>query len=300
MLQAWQQAPDRSALRLTGDPRVWLRAAGQLGLDDQAVEAACTGPAVDERLPPMGRSTPGGARLAWAALDASLARLDDGSAKALVTGPIAKAGMLEIGFPYPGHTEYLAAYAGAARVLMVMSAPRFHVGLHTVHIPLRNVPKALSPAGIAADLRLLAGWLAAIGESGTIGVCGLNPHAGEDGALGHEEDSIRAGMAGARAAGIAVDGPLPGDTAFVDLANGRLAAVLAMYHDQGLAPFKLRHFHDGVNVSVGLPWLRTSPDHGTAFSLAAAGPQAADPASAIAALGLAARGVGASRPDPLS
>lgn len=300
MLQAWQAAADRAALRLCGDPRVWLRAAGQLGLATDEVEAACVGAAVAEPLPPMGCATSAGARLAWMALDEALAGLHDGQARALVTGPIAKASMLEVGFPYPGHTEYLAERAGARRVLMVMSAPRFHVGLHTVHIPLRDVAGAVSADGIAADLTLLAAWLATIGEGGTLGVCGLNPHAGEDGALGDEEIVIRSGMQQARAAGLALAGPLPGDTAFVDLASGRLAGVLAMYHDQGLAPFKLRHFHDGVNVTVGLPWLRTSPDHGTAFSLAAVGPQAADPASAAAALALALRGIGALPPDALS
>lgn len=278
-------------IRLLGDPRIWLRAAGQMGLDTERVEALCAGRALDYSLPPLGRATPEGARLAWAALDEAIDAAKPGVA--VVTGPIAKASMLEVGFPHAGHTEYLAERTGTGRVLMVMSAPRFHVGLHTVHLPLREVPAAISAEGIAEDLALLSGWLQAVGEQGTIGVCGLNPHAGEEGALGDEEAAIRGGMALARARGLAVEGPWPGDTVFVDLRVGRLAAVLAMYHDQGLAPFKLAHFHDGVNVTVGLPWLRTSPDHGTAFALAAAGPAGVDSASAAAALRLAARAVGA-------
>lgn len=287
------EAYDHSAapIRLLGDPRIWLRAAGQMGLDTDRIESLCAGRALDQSLPPLGRATSEGARLAWAALDEAIDTARPGVT--VVTGPIAKASMLEVGFPHAGHTEYLAERTGARRVLMVMSAPRFHVGLHTVHIPLREVPSAVSAEGIAEDLALLSGWLQAVGERGVIGICGLNPHAGEDGALGDEEATIRAGMATARARGLEVEGPRPGDTVFVDLQAGRLAAVLAMYHDQGLAPFKLAHFHDGVNVSVGLPWLRTSPDHGTAFALAAAGPAGVDAASAVAALRLAARAVGA-------
>lgn len=287
MLRAW--AAQTVPPLLCGDPRIWLRAAGQLEMDADAVEAACVGCAGDLPLPTAGQPTAAGARLAWQALDEALdAVLADGGA--IVTGPIAKAGMLEVGFAHAGHTEYLAERAGVDRVLMVMSAPGFHVGLHTVHIPLAEVPAAVRGDVLERDVEALAAYLARLGEPGTIAVCGLNPHAGESGRIGFEEEQrIAPAVARLRARGVAVEGPLPGDTVFHAMVEGRFAAVLAMYHDQGLAPFKLRHFHDGVNVTVGLPWVRTSPDHGTAFSLAAVGPAAADATSAIAAVRLARR-----------
>lgn len=294
MLRAWQRFADDLPLTLCGPADVWRRAAHQIGADPARLAGDVDAASGVDLLPPPGRPDGEGARAAWRSLDEAIEGVDGRRDRAIVTGPIAKAPMLEAGFPYPGHTEYLARRAGVERVLMVMSAPRFHVGLHTVHIPLAEVPARVEADGLVRDLELLGGYLERLGEfDGPIAVCGLNPHAGEEGRLGTEESVIAAALARVRAAGGLVEGPVPGDTAFVELARGGYSGVLAMYHDQGLGPFKVRHFRDGVNVTVGLPYVRTSPDHGTAFELAADGAGAADPASAVAAVELAARLCGA-------
>lgn len=286
MLAAWWENHTAASLRLAGDPRVWLRAADQLGIPCALVQPALGDGSAGVELPPLGQATDAGAQIAWQALDAALARVLAGQSVGLVTGPIAKATMLAQGFPCPGHTEYLAHRSGAERVLMVMYAPKFVVGLSTVHIPLRAVADVLTSEAIIEDGRLLLGFLRQIGVGQPrLAICGINPHAGEGGALGDEDARVAAAVTVLRDDGFNVSGPWPGDTVFAALAAGEYDAVLAMYHDQGLAPFKLRHFYDGVNVTVGLPFVRTSPDHGTAFSLAARG--GADPASAKAAVRLA-------------
>ena len=208
---------------------------------------------------------------------------------ALVTAPIDKHACQGAGFAYPGHTEYLAARAGGVDVAMLLAGARLRVALVTIHVALREVPQRLDVDAVVRAGTLLADGLRrrfSIAQP-RIGVLGLNPHAGEGGMLGAEEQQIIApAIARLAAAGTAIfEGPLPADTAFAFAERGRYDAVLAMYHDQGLGPFKLLHFSDGVNLTLGLPFVRTSPDHGTARDIAAAG--TADPSSFRAAVKMA-------------
>ena len=220
--------------------------------------------------------------------------LADPARRALVTAPIDKAGCRAEGFEFPGHTEYLAARAGVEDFAMLMAGPRLRVVLATIHLPLREVPERLTTAGIVRAGRLLARamprWVR--GRPAIVGILGLNPHAGERGMLGDEERTIiepavelLRQWAAEHAVPVEFRGPLPADTAFPAHAEGRLDGVVAMYHDQGLGPFKLLHMHDGVNMTLGLPFVRTSPDHGTARDIAGRG--VADPSSMFAAVALA-------------
>ena len=209
---------------------------------------------------------------------------------ALVTAPIDKKACADEGFAFPGHTEYLAHRAGDCPVAMLMAGPKIRVVLATIHMPLRSVPERLTPACIVSAGRLLAhGLRDRFGcAAPRIAVLGLNPHAGERGLLGSEEiEVIAPAIARLRAElGFArFSDPLPADTAFHAHVRGDYDGVVAMYHDQGLGPFKLLHFHDGVNVTLGLPFVRTSPDHGTALDIAGTG--RADPSSMRAAIRLA-------------
>ena len=212
---------------------------------------------------------------------------------ALVTAPIDKHACLAEGFAYPGHTEYLAARAGVGDdFAMLMAGPILRVALATIHVPLRRVPEVLTSAAIVRAGRLL---VAALRRDFSIArprvaVLGLNPHAGEQGALGHEDQQVVAPAVEALATAhpeATIVGPSPADAALPAHGRGELDAVLAMYHDQGLAAFKLLHFADGVNVTLGLPFVRTSPDHGTAKDIAHQG--RADPSSMLAAIDLARR-----------
>lgn len=208
---------------------------------------------------------------------------------ALVTAPIDKHACRAAGFAYPGHTEYLAARAGGVDVAMLLAGERLRVALVTIHVALRDVPHQLDVAAVVRAGSLLAdGLRRRFGiDRPKIGVLGLNPHAGEGGMLGREEQEVIAPAIELLAAteDATFVGPLPADTAFAFAERGRFDAVLAMYHDQGLGPFKLLHFSDGVNLTLGLPFVRTSPDHGTARDIAAAG--TADPSSFFAAVKMA-------------
>jgi 4-hydroxythreonine-4-phosphate dehydrogenase len=224
--------------------------------------------------------------------------LEDPRGRALVTAPIDKAGCRDEGFAFPGHTEYLAARAHVDDFAMLMVGPRLRVVLATIHIPLREVPLRLDIASIVRAGTLLARALRSLfgRPRPIIGVLGLNPHAGERGLLGDEEITTVAPAvlalnqwAAEHGEPAVFRGPLPADTAFAIHAEGRLDGLVAMYHDQGLAPFKLLHMHDGVNMTLGLPFVRTSPDHGTARDIAGRG--IADPSSLFAAVALA-RGPG--------
>ncbi len=209
---------------------------------------------------------------------------------ALVTAPIDKKACSEEGFAFPGHTEYLAHRAGDCEVAMLMAGPKIRVVLATIHMPLAEVPRRLDGDAVVRAGGLLARALRdRFGCSRPrVAVLGLNPHAGERGLLGDEEFTvIKPAIERLRAeAGFAeFSGPLPADTAFHAHTQGAFDGVVAMYHDQGLGPFKLLHFHDGVNMTLGLPFVRTSPDHGTALDIAGQG--VADPSSLSAALRLA-------------
>lgn len=220
--------------------------------------------------------------------------LEDPRGLALVTAPIDKAGCRDEGFTFPGHTEYLAMRAQVDDFAMLMVGPILRVVLATIHIPLREVPLRLDTAGIVRAGKLLARALRShFGRPRPIiGVLGLNPHAGERGLLGDEEITTVAPAvlalnhwAAEHQEPAVFRGPLPADTAFAIHAAGQLDGVVAMYHDQGLAPFKLLHMRDGVNMTLGLPFVRTSPDHGTARDIAGRG--IADPSSMFAAVALA-------------
>ncbi|MEM9012859.1 MAG: 4-hydroxythreonine-4-phosphate dehydrogenase PdxA [Pseudomonadota bacterium] len=213
-----------------------------------------------------------------------------GEAAALVTAPINKWALIDgADFAFPGHTEYLAHLAGGVTPVMMLAGPGLRVVPVTVHIPLAEVPGRLSVALIVATVRIAARALQTdFGiDSPRLAVAGLNPHAGEGGAIGLEErDIIAPAVAALQAEGHDLTGPLPADTMFHAPARARYDAAICMYHDQALVPLKTLHFDQGVNVTLGLPFVRTSPDHGTAYDIAGQG--CADPASMIAAVRLAA------------
>lgn len=219
------------------------------------------------------------------AVDLALA----GHVAAVVTAPISKAAMHLGGYRYPGHTELLAERCQAREYAMMLAGGDFRVVLATIHCPLREVPARLNQADLERLLTLTHRSL--VSDFGLarpcLGVAALNPHAGESGLFGDEEARIIApAIAAVRAQQLDVVGPLPADTIFVRHQRGEFDAVVVMYHDQGLIPLKLLHFGDAVNVTLGLPIIRTSVDHGTAYDLAGTGQ--ADPGSLKAALRLAA------------
>ncbi|HEX7969710.1 MAG TPA: 4-hydroxythreonine-4-phosphate dehydrogenase PdxA [Stellaceae bacterium] len=236
----------------------------------------------------VGRPDPANAPAVIEAITTGVALTAQGRAAALVTNPIQKEALYAAGFRHPGHTEFLAELAGGAEHAMMLACPELRVVLVTIHLPLREALAALSTEKIVAVGRIAAAGLArdfAIARP-RLAVAALNPHAGEHGALGREEiDIIAPAVAALRAAGIAADGPAPADTLFHPAARRRYDAVLCMYHDQALIPLKTIDFARGVNVTLGLPFIRTSPDHGTALDIAGTGK--ADPTSLVAALKLA-------------
>lgn len=219
---------------------------------------------------PNGETGRASARYLETAIDLISRGLVDGVA----TCPISKFSWQQAGYEYPGHTEMLAALTASSDYAMMLAGSRLRVVPATIHLPLREVPGRLSPATIFRLLKTIDSALRvdfAI-PAPRIGVAGLNPHAGEKGLFGDEESTIIApAVVQARQLGLTVDGPLPPDTIFHQAANGAFDVILAMYHDQGLIPFKLLHFADGVNVTLGLPIVRTSVDHGTAYDLAGKG-----------------------------
>ncbi len=237
-----------------------------------------------------GRPDPANARYVLALLDRAVAATLAGEFDALVTAPVHKGIINDAGVAFTGHTEYLAERTHSSRPVMMLTTGELRVALATTHLPLHAVSGAISSELLFEVGTILARELAsgfAVPEP-RIAVCGLNPHAGEGGHLGDEELRVIApAIARLRAAGIRAEGPLPADTVFVPQVLARFDAVLAMYHDQGLPVIKHAGFEHAVNVTLGLPLIRTSPDHGTAFELAGTGQ--ADVRSLSAAVQLAAR-----------
>ena len=230
------------------------------------------------------------ARAAAAALEEAVALARTGEIDAVVTGPIHKARMYEVGFAFPGQTEFFAERCGVKNFAMLLTGGKITVALVTTHLPLSQVVSSLTTGEIVRVGLLLADFLRRrLVRTPRISVAGLNPHAGESGALGREEiDVITPAVIElqiACGASATVAGPFSPDTIFHYTAQGDWDAVLCMYHDQGLIPLKLHAFHEGVNVTLGLPFPRTSPDHGTAFQIAGKG--IARPDSMIAAIKLA-------------
>ena len=242
----------------------------------------------DRRAGTLGKPDAQSAAAALAALDEAVRQLKDGRADAVVTGPVSKQGLQALGFPYPGQTEYFASAFGVADYGMLLTGATLTVGLATIHEPLAKVPQLLTVERIVRSGLLTAAFLRRRGiPHPRIAVAGLNPHAGENGAFGDEEIRIiQPAIDRLNQAAVAIfSGPAVPDAIFRDAAHGHHHAVLAMYHDQGLIPLKLLDFDTAVNVTLGLPKPRTSPDHGTAFSIA--GKNLANPSSMIAAIRLA-------------
>lgn len=223
-----------------------------------------------------------------AAISQAVALVTEGAASAICTAPINKKALKDgAGFAYPGHTEYLAALAGGQDVVMMLACPELRVVPATIHIALEEVAGSLTPAHLEQVLRLThAGLRRDFGiPSPRIAVAGLNPHAGEGGSMGRQEVDWIAALITRLGPELGCFGPLPADTMFHGSARAGYDAAVAMYHDQALIPIKTIDFAGGVNITLGLPFIRTSPDHGTAFDIAGQG--IADPTSMIAALDMA-------------
>jgi 4-hydroxythreonine-4-phosphate dehydrogenase len=224
-----------------------------------------------------------------AAIEEAVSLCLTGEASGIVTNPIQKEVLYDVGFKFQGHTDFLAHLAGCTgKDVMMLVGEGLRAVPVTVHIPLSDVPKALTTAAIVSQGKTVAAALTKYFGivAPRLAITGLNPHAGENGAMGHEDQTIVSpAVDQLRSAGISVQGPLPADTAFHPEARATYDAILCMYHDQALIPVKTLDFHGGVNVTLGLPLIRTSPDHGTALSLAGTGK--ANPASLIAAIKLA-------------
>ena len=238
-----------------------------------------------------GTPTAAGATCALHALETGIGMTRTQASCALVTGPVSKFALHGIGYTHPGQTEFIAERCGvtATNAVMMLAGPGLRVVPLTVHIPLSEVPERLTTDLIVAKARVTARALRrdfGIAEP-QLAIAGLNPHAGESGDLGSEEAQIiQPAIEQLQSEGIAIDGPLASDSLFAPHVRTRYDALLCCYHDQALAPFKALHFHDGVNLTLGLPIIRTSPDHGTAFNIAGKG--LADPRPTIAAIALAA------------
>ncbi len=252
-------------------------------------------PHLAPRLTP-GRISAAAARAAAAWIYFGVRGCQTGFLDALVTAPICKEGFARAGLPFPGHTELLARLTGTRRFAMMLFGGPLRVVLATRHLPLVQVPGALRQDELTETIRLTGEGLAWMGlRRRRIAVCGLNPHAGDGGLLGDEETRIIApAIRAARRPGVQLSGPVPGDTVFHQAFHGHYEAIVAMYHDQGLGPLKMLAFDTGVNLTLGLPIVRTSPDHGTALNIA--GQDRANPASMVAALEWAIRL--ARRPNP--
>ena len=242
----------------------------------------------------LGKPTIETARAAAAALEEAVTLARRGTLAAVVTGPVHKARMFEAGFKFPGQTEFFAERCGVKNFAMLLTGGKITVALVTAHLPLRKVPSALKQSEIVRVGLLLVDFLHRRSKkTPRIAVAGLNPHAGESGKLGREEIEIispaiaelNQSLLTSHQSPSVFTGPVSPDTLFHRLAEGEWDAALCMYHDQGLIPLKLHAFHTGVNVTLGLPFPRTSPDHGTAFDIAGKG--IAQPNSMIAAITVA-------------
>ncbi|WP_192646279.1 4-hydroxythreonine-4-phosphate dehydrogenase PdxA [Sphingopyxis sp. OAS728] len=238
-----------------------------------------------------GVPTAAGATCALHALETGIGLTRNQASSALVTGSVSKYALHGIGYTHPGQTEFIAERCGvtATNAVMMLAGPTLRVVPLTVHIPLSEVPERLTIELIVAKARIVArGLKRDFGiEAPRIALAGLNPHAGESGQLGSEEERIMTpAIAQLAEDGVVVEGPFAADSLFAPAVRANYDALLCPYHDQALTPFKALHFHDGVNLTLGLPIIRTSPDHGTAFNIAGTG--AADPGPTIAAIAMAA------------
>ena len=281
-----------------GDAGILRRAAAVLGQAVEVAEGGESGPgrivvrSLSSLSPdevPFGRISEAGSRamadyIREAARDALAGRVDG-----VVTCPITKEGLKMAGVPFPGHTEFLADLCGGADVVMMLAGDRLRVALVTIHVALRKALELLSLPVIVRTIRITHDFFRKYmgTDAPRIAVAGVNPHAGEGGLFGDEEETMVApAVAACRKEGIDASGPYPPDTLFFRAYRGEFDVVVAMTHDHGLIPLKLVHFEDGVNVTMGLPVIRTSVDHGTAYDIAGKG--VASPGSLLAAIRLAA------------
>lgn len=280
-------------------PRIAVTLGDPAGIGPEVVEAALASPLLPTDVEWLvlgsregvqaGQPDNKSSRSALDSLQKAAAMLADGSVDGVVTGPVSKDRLQVLGFEHPGQTEFFAKAMGVSEYGMLLAGERLSVGLATIHEPLSRVAQLLDVAGISRIGRLTAAYLRQRGiPSPRIAVAGLNPHAGENGRFGNEERTLIApAIAALNATGLArFSGPHVPDAVFREASEGRHDAVIAMYHDQGLIPLKLLDFDNAVNVTLGLPRPRTSPDHGTAYELAGKG--LASPSSMIAAMRLAA------------
>jgi 4-hydroxythreonine-4-phosphate dehydrogenase len=284
-----------------GLPRVALTVGDPAGIGPEIVAKAVSHPEVVAACVPIvyappaglsvqsGRPTAASGRAAYEVIVRAVEDARGGRVDAVATAPVSKEAFAMAGLPWRGHTDLLAHLTGTSFVAMMFDSPVIRVVLVTVHIALAEVPRALTSDLVERTIRLAARELPRFGvESPRIALAALNPHAGEHGLMGSEDDQILSpAVARCVEDGLNVSGPLPADTVFVRARRGEFDAVVACYHDQGLIPVKLLAFGQAVNVTLGLPIVRTSVDHGTAFDIAGRG--IADPGSMIAAVKLAAR-----------
>ena len=288
---------------VTRKPRVAITAGDPAGIGPEIASKAARHPEVVALCEPIvygpcseaelasfvrGRVSAAAGQAAYSAVLRAVSDAVDGVVDAVATAPINKAAFAAAGLPWAGHTDLLAHLTGAARGVMMFHSATLRVVLATVHIPLAAVPAAITTPLIEELITLTAAELPRFGVAAPrIAVAGLNPHAGEGGLLGGEDDAvIRPAVEACAARGVAVAGPFPADTLFGRAVGGEFDVVIACYHDQGLIPVKMAAFGKAVNVTLGLPIIRTSVDHGTAFDIAGRG--VADPASMIEAVKLAA------------
>jgi 4-hydroxythreonine-4-phosphate dehydrogenase len=291
-------------VRMTERPRIGITVGDPAGIgpeiarkaaSDTALTSVCDmilyGPSTDEEIARFerGRISAEAGRAAYDAIVAATGDALAGRIDAVATAPINKEAFARAGLPWRGHTDLLGHLTGAPRVAMMFYAESLRVVLATVHIALAEVPRTLTGELLEATIDLAAQELPRFGyPSPRLALAGLNPHAGEHGVIGGEDDAVLApAVAALRARGIDVTGPFPADTIFGRAMRGEFDAVIACYHDQGLIPIKLVAFGRAVNVTLGLPIVRTSVDHGTAFDIAGQG--TADPSSLIEAVKLAAK-----------
>jgi 4-hydroxythreonine-4-phosphate dehydrogenase len=305
-LSAWRDRRPSAPFFVLAAPAVLAAAARRLGFAAPVIETDPAGAAAafSKGLPVVplksavedtpGRPTAANAGATIESIARAVEAVHLGSARGVVTNPVAKAVLYDAGFRFPGHTEYLGelakAWGAPAFPVMMIWSEALKVVPVTIHIPLAEAPRALTAELIVKTARVVDRDLRArFGvEKPRLAVAGLNPHAGEGGAMGREEITIiMPAIEALRAEGIDAVGPLPADTMFHPKARARYDVALTMYHDQGLIPAKTLAFDEGVNVTLGLPFVRTSPDHGTAFDIAGKG--LANPASLIAAVRLADR-----------
>ena len=284
-------------------PRIGLTVGDPSGIGPEIADKAANDPRVKSVCKPVlygpseaerrkfspGVSCPEGGQASYEAVKSATIDALEGRLDAITTAPINKASWAEAGLPWKGHTELLAVLTETSSVAMMFYSKRLRVVLATVHVPISDVPVLLTADRLERTIELAASTLPRFGfKKPRLALAGLNPHAGECGLIGREElATLIPAVSTCRSRGIDVTGPLPADTVFIRALKGEFDAVIACYHDQGLIPVKMMAFGQAVNVTLGLPIVRTSVDHGTAYDIAGTG--AADPSSMVEAVCLAAR-----------